>query len=154
MDSTSKVDFLQSRNTDSKVRGVFLTLILSTVEHLVLILLEFLEFLVEFFQNLLEFLFKIAWIFLKKVLIWLKYWRKITNICLLWAMLWLLLLFGAQKYNKTSLLIWNLFRCYLKKNIVCLKIPQSWGFWKNCPWVFGKRPKNWVFFLREFFQKC
>ena len=41
-------------------RGVFLTLILSRVEHLVLILLEFLEFLVEFFQNLLEFLFKIA----------------------------------------------------------------------------------------------
>ena len=44
----------------SYLRGVFLTLILSTVEHLVLILLEFLEFLVEFFQNLLEFLFKIA----------------------------------------------------------------------------------------------
>ena len=41
-------------------RGVFLTLILSPVEHLVLILLEFLEFLVEFFQTLLEFLFKIA----------------------------------------------------------------------------------------------
>ena len=41
-------------------RSVFLTLILSTVEHLVLILLEFLEFLVEFFQNLLEFLSKIA----------------------------------------------------------------------------------------------
>ena len=29
-------------------------------EHLVLNLIEFLEFLVEFFQNLLEFLFKIA----------------------------------------------------------------------------------------------
>ena len=65
---------------------------------------------------------KFAWVsfqdclsFKKKVLIWLKYWRKITNICLLWAILWLLLLFGAQKYNKTSLLIWNLFRCYLKK---------------------------------------
>ena len=42
------------------LQGCFLTLILSTVEHLVLILLEFLEFLVEFFQNSLEFLFKIA----------------------------------------------------------------------------------------------
>ena len=41
-------------------QGCFLTLILRTVEHLVLILLEFLEFLFELSPNLLEFLFKIA----------------------------------------------------------------------------------------------
>ena len=54
----SVVSSLQNKLTISQ--GCFLTLILSTVEHLVLNLLEFLEFLVEFFQNLLVFLFKIA----------------------------------------------------------------------------------------------
>ena len=56
---------LDSIDLNTTCRGVFLTLILSTVEHLVLILLEFLESLVEFFQTLLEFLFKIARVLVK-----------------------------------------------------------------------------------------
>ena len=60
VNSTFFVTLLDAIKIWRLMQGCFLTLILSTVEHLVLILLEFLEFLVEFSPNLLEFLFKIA----------------------------------------------------------------------------------------------
>ena len=51
MSTTSNLSLVLGSSISHYARGVFLTLFLSTVEHLVLILLEFLEFLVEFFQK-------------------------------------------------------------------------------------------------------
>ena len=79
--------------------------------------------------------------------------KEITKICVLWAILWLLLLFGAQKNNKTSLIIWNLFRCYLKKKYSVLKNPTILRFLKKLLLSFWKKAEKLRFFSPWVFSK-
>ena len=78
----------------------FLTLILSPLENLVLIFLEFLYILLSFSKICLSFLSRLLEFF-QKLRFWWKYWRNITNFCMFYANLTAVYTILGKKYLKT-----------------------------------------------------
>ena len=133
--------------------GCFLTLILSPLENLVLIFLEFLYILYWVFL-------KFAWVscqdclsFFQKLGFWWKYWRTITNFCMFYANLTAVYTILGKKYLKT---IWHFVthKVFFCKKFHVLKNSRSLMFLTKLALSFWAEAEKFRFFLLEFFWKC